>query len=775
MANNLSNPILFNPRRKIPEIIVTPKPDFRAGLINAIGPRDIKRGATPDSLNWQTKGDKIELRRGQAFLGTTSVNSGNGKASGIKKVIDALQVEHLFGTYGKKVKYFDIPTLEWIETGSNILGSAVVDSSGIASEPISIEEYISLSGNQVWINSPNCAGYFKIMTSNPATALDQTNASKNFKGNIKIDNNRTLLWKRLTDKTSVYGSYIDAGAYRTLTNLQIAQGDGSTKVFTTNLKGLGVLSSDGTTPSDGDTVTIGTQVYTLKTTVAAAYSVHIGGSATASLLNLFKAINLTGVAGTDYGVGTLASTFVTALAVSSALTVQSIAGVASATIATTVSSSGSHMSWNAATITGSAVDASTVFAAAVTLTGAVFTDNYAGTLTGSDGSTGTINYATGAVTLSFVTAPTNGFAILASFQVEDSTNTGIADYTHSGTRAAGQGFVFLQGDGGILQNILGYNGTYYCMHLSKTWALVITQIDTSATNLPYRQLVGIPNQRAAVETGEGIYYIDDRDPTNIKVRLLTYGTSNSDDAQQVLPIPISNNLILNNYNFDSAASILWGDLVLFSCRQVTSTVNDRILCYNKLWKSWDILDYNASCFDVYNGTLVCGDSVTNNFITLFSGFDDLGSVIDNYWTGNMDSVIGDGLKKTKFLYLEGDIGPDQAYDVFLAADDGNQVKVGSISGRGDYVDKGQSVSIGGTTLGEKLIGGNQSEPIAYHYEFLMRVNADIYEYSQIKFQATGIGYVSVRNYRHYDVRYKGKKIPLRYRNNPSYPYNLPKT
>lgn len=655
MATQFPSSLVFNPRRKIPEINSTPKPDFRTGTVNAVGPRNIRRGGSPDSLNWLTKGDKIELRLGQAFIGTTTVNDGNGRASGIRRVTDALGTEHLLGTYGKKLKYFDIPTQEWIENGSDILGNNVVDSNGLASEDIFIAEYVSNAGNQVWLNSPNCAGYFKIMTADLGNAVDQS-SNRNFKGYIDINTNRTILWGRILDKTSIYGSYVDLQTYTTITAEATYVGNGVNKNFS---------------------------------------------------------------------------------------------------------------GYNLAQRTGGR----TVFGIVVTSGAITFTDNYNGLLTGSDGSTGSINYATGAITLSFITAPDNGQAITTTYQYEDSTQGGIADFTKSSTRTAGQGFIFPQGDGGgPAQRVLDYNGVKYCLHLKKTWALTITQDDTQATNLPYRELVGIPNPRAAVATGEGIYYIDDRDPTNIKVRLLTYGTGNN---QQVLPVPISNSLILNNFNFDQAASILWGDLLLFSCREITSTVNNRILCYNKLWKSWDILDYNANCFDVYNGMLVCGDSVTNNFITLFSGFDDLGSIIDNYWKGNMDNLGSDGLKKTKQLYLEGDIAPDQAYNVFLSDDSGNYIQVGSISGKGDYVDKSQSVSIGSTTLGEKLIGGNLSEPLAYHYEYLMRVNTDLFEYSSIMFQATGIGYVSIRNYRHWDWRYKGKAVPVRYRNQVKYSQNYP--
>jgi hypothetical protein len=63
----------------------------------------------------------------------------------------------------------------------------------------------------------------------------------------------------------------------------------------------GTLTSDNTTPSDGDTVVIGTKTYTFKTTLTPTEGqVLINASADGALLNLIRAINHTGTADTDY-------------------------------------------------------------------------------------------------------------------------------------------------------------------------------------------------------------------------------------------------------------------------------------------------------------------------------------------------------------------------------------------------------------------------------------------------------------------------------------------
>jgi flagellar hook protein FlgE len=82
----------------------------------------------------------------------------------------------------------------------------------------------------------------------------------------------------------------------------------------------GTLASSGTTPSDGDEVTIGSTTYTFKTTLTAsttANQVLIGASATTALANLVNAVNgntadTNGSGTAGYGTSTVANTSVTA-------------------------------------------------------------------------------------------------------------------------------------------------------------------------------------------------------------------------------------------------------------------------------------------------------------------------------------------------------------------------------------------------------------------------------------------------------------------------------
>lgn len=121
---------------------------------------------------------------------------------------------------------------------------------------------------------------------------------------------------------------------------------------------LGTLTSNNTIVNDGDTVTIGTEVYTFKTTLTPTEGqVHIGADADGSLLNLIRAINHTGTPGTDYS-NAAADTKVSAAAAvtSHAFVVTAlIPGTVGNAIATTeTDGSTSRLSWGAATLASGA-------------------------------------------------------------------------------------------------------------------------------------------------------------------------------------------------------------------------------------------------------------------------------------------------------------------------------------------------------------------------------------------------------------------------------------
>ena len=403
----------------------------------------------------------------------------------------------------------------------------------------------------------------------------------------------------------------------------------------------------------------------------------------------------------------------------------------------------------------------TCFAVSFTSGSEVFNiDDYAGNLTSNGGGTGTINYATGAFVLDFfanTTAP-----VTATYQWEDATNKGVADFTKSAPRQAGEGFVFRQDDAGPLMTVMTYNDIQYCIHKYKTYKLDIGSTDTTATNRIYRESVGIPNWKAACSTGNGIYYIDDTDKNKQQFRVLTLDTN----LAQVIPVTISKNLDLSAYDFSNGVVAEFYDYILFAGKKNGSTENDVVFVFNKTWKNWTLLDYPINCLTIKNGELWAGDTLTKNVYTLFSGFDYDGEIINNEIELDFDDLDQpDYLKKVKRLPLDGFISKDQCIKVYADYDNSGFVEIGEIQGQATYVDVGTAISMGNTTIGSKVIGASKLDTVnAYYYNTELELKQDKFNKVKLKFVAEDIGYCSINRYAFKDIRIKSQRLVRKYRN-----------
>jgi len=388
-----------------------------------------------------------------------------------------------------------------------------------------------------------------------------------------------------------------------------------------------------------------------------------------------------------------------------------------------------------------------------------FTDNFSGGLTGSAGGTGTINYTTGALSVTFAVAPLNLQAITCDYSWEDSTNNGIADFTFSTPRTAAQGDLLREDIGGAIRNIFNYAEQEYVVHDENTWRVAYSDDDLTVSNRIFRERVGIKNWRAAISTGDGIFYIDTSTPEKPYFRRLTFESN----SLEVLPSPITLNVDLAGYVFDQSVSYEWGDYILFFFKSANSSNNDTTMVYHKIWKSIDILNYYVSCAENYGGTLLGGDSLSNNVQRLFTGFTANGSTITNYWVGNLSLLQIEELKKFKRLTIKGQIDVDQSIDVFLSYDNANFVQVGTISGSGDYVSATPRNVIGSPQVAESEIGGGGTGISAYDYTYEMRVRSPKFDRVKIKFMATNVGYASVSEINYYDIQLYGQKNLNRFR------------
>jgi len=625
---------------------------FAKGLFTRLEDESIPLGASSDSLNWMSKGDMIELRRGQKLLGSDVTGTGRIRGLVVGNKFNGTQVP--FRVRDRKIEYYDSVTEAWIEAGSDVI-PAIADTED---DDFAGDQYHSLAGAMVYLSSKNSSIY-KIPVSNPGSVVDQESTAH--RGKIKVKQGRMFLWDRKDttggfDTTGLYGSRIDKDELSDFT---------------------AVTTETGFTGS----------VDSLNTTFTKTLAFKAGGvKRTCMYVSVY--------ATTAMGVET-------------------------------------------------------------------FRDTRNGTLESNLGGTGTINYSTGEVSVTFASAPTSG-SVSADYYWEDATSGGICDFSKDTPRTAGQGFVFRQDDGGAdFQNIFSIGPDEYCLHNLKTWKLNLSSDDTDATNLIYRNRVGLPYWRGGTETGDGIYYADAPDSSEPFVRILRPSEFNS----ELKPFSISDQLDLSSYRFDKAVIREWGVYIVVACRQASSTVNDTVFMYHKLWKLWDKFDFRVSCLEVYNGTLIAGDSASKNVYTLFSELTDEESEIPNHWvSGKMDHGV-EGVKYSNLFQITGLIQPDQELKISLSYDNAPFVEVGRIAGNGSYVDVTQNISVGSPTLGSMEIGGGGDGIEASPFRREFRINTPRYEKVRVKVEATKVGYVSVSGYGFKDIRKKGRGMPAQYQVN----------
>lgn len=388
-----------------------------------------------------------------------------------------------------------------------------------------------------------------------------------------------------------------------------------------------------------------------------------------------------------------------------------------------------------------------------------FTDNGMGVLTGSAGGTGTINYTTGAYSVTFAVAPLNLAAITIDYTYEKPTTSSVGDFTYSAPRTAGQGNFFFQAQGSKdIQLVLPYDEKFYCFHRDNTWVVDLTADDTAATNKIYRDNTGIPSAKAAVPTGEGIYYVDDTENTGKSIRLLQY----DEVGTRVIPKSVSEALDLDDYVFDESVGVEYGDLIIFACKSSSAvSYNDLLLIYNRKFKLWDIADGLYNSFTIRDGKLYGGSSVNDNVYQLLVDFDDDDSAILGSWTSGDDDLNAEELKKVKGLLVWGDIADSQELIVEVSYDDDEFVELGRIAGDSEYVDTSAGTEYGVDFYGSSY--GSNDTVTAYPYMRRFHLRQEKFLDVRVRFRTEEVGYLNVRGYRWDDVRLKRLRTPEKYR------------
>ena len=188
--------------------------------------------------------------------------------------------------------------------------------------------------------------------------------------------------------------------------------------WTESVHGAGTLTFGGT-PADGEIVTIDAKVYTIEDSLTNVDgNVFNGGSATSAITNLIAAIQLTGLAGTDYATAMSAHPTVSAVAGTgdSGDFTALVGGTAGNVVSTTNVTAGS---WTAGTLLGG-TDADVKTASIDSLDAIVGTD-------AANVASATLNRVTGALVITFVGDGPDTDSITLDYTPLDSSSESITD------------------------------------------------------------------------------------------------------------------------------------------------------------------------------------------------------------------------------------------------------------------------------------------------------------------------------------------------------------
>lgn len=389
-----------------------------------------------------------------------------------------------------------------------------------------------------------------------------------------------------------------------------------------------------------------------------------------------------------------------------------------------------------------------------TSSGEIFRDQLNGTLEGSLGGTGTINYATGAFTT------TASGAGEADYQWENSNNGGVSDFTYSSPRVAGEGDVLRQDEGGdAIQRTHALEGSHFSFKKNRIYKLTLDDSDTTGNNRVFRTGVGIPSKGASTPTSSGIVFLNTFNPENPELNILERNPFGDNfNTRNLTP-----QFDYSKYVFDECVMDTFGDYVVFTGKTTDATANDRLFMVNlKLEGAVSVLPYHALSFAKDAGSLFIGDSLSDNVYQVLSGSDDDGNLIVGYWEGNEEEYGTEQLKRLRKVRFKGFIGKDQSYLVEVAYDNGAFQEVGTISGDGSYVDGGSPFLIGSDVVGSVLVGGEGAQ-VAYQYLKEFKVNTPKFRKRVWKITPQGLGYLSLTMIHDVDLMLYAAKLPAKYR------------
>lgn len=704
------------------------------GLKTAVkNPKELAPGQPQDSLNYITgyntstkKGDNIQLRTGSTLLCKTRL--GAGKVSSFAVGQDVTGKQWPFFVANAQAYYYNPATADLAQVSGSALTKV---------EDMSMQFYQNLFGAYMYLSSPS-NGMNLISVANK-----QLFGSGTFGGYFTIRQNFMWMWDYINSKTNI--SYQE--------NLlqsspdQVATSDSSIQ----NPQGFLDTTSGGSTPVQGNGVLTAFSGFLPFGSYPIAFQAQIGAPINSFPVSTFivaglqlQTINYTGgdvFNANDYVV--IQNSNFESPQVNDVICVVISHGAGSITVAPILApASATNGTYTPAATTVSKLE--------------LFSDDSNGNLKSLLGSTGTINYITGAITINTQTAVPNGLNVDAIYF---SGTPNVISFSAANS--------FRQ-SGGTLQGAALFGGQIYSFLTTSTWLLAIGATFAATTQQQWRGLLGIPYFRSNFEVDEGILILDNTQQQSPKLRVLQV----ADFASSVEAESYSDDMDFSLYSINTAVTYRAGNYDLLSMQSSLNGVpkgyNDTTFLRNTISGFYDKLDYRISCVDVYNGNLLAGDTISQNLYALFSGQDDDGSPINNYWTSGQDDFGFDGLKRFGFFHIDGYIGESQVLNIYLQFDTGQYVLIGSVYGNGKYVDMNNAVLIGLGLGGLNPVGGAGNGQIyGYHFEQDIPIWTPLFQYLSVKFIAgvnlsgktpkPAFGALQINQYGVKDIRLKSTK------------------
>lgn len=102
-------------------------------------------------------------------------------------------------------------------------------------------------------------------------------------------------------------------------------------------------------------------------------------------------------------------------------------------------------------------------------------------------------------------------------------------------------------------------------------------------------------------------------------------------GDNLIPVTIANQFDFSKYTWTACAMTTFGEYIVFSGASFNKSTNDTVFLYNYRRKTLDVIPYAMKTCQDINGELFIGDATTDNVYQIFSGFDDDGQTIQNFW------------------------------------------------------------------------------------------------------------------------------------------------